>query len=99
MSLPQAASQTRGWFSWLESGTIRGRSCRRQRCLGSGHEFRVPASEGVGQLVVEHACPDLEQEVGASLRPAHLRLLTIRLLTTWLTADSTNAFEIASPAR
>src|SRR5438105_2161397 len=49
-------------------------SCR-QRCLGRGRELRIPASEGVGQLVVEEACPDLEQEVGTLRCPAHLLLL------------------------
>src|SRR6266849_3245283 len=59
----------------MESGTIRGRSCRRQRCLGRGHELRIPAAEGVAQLVIEDACPDLEQEVGTLRCPAHLLLL------------------------
>ena len=39
-----------------------------------GHKLRVPAAEGVGQLVVEDGCPDLEQEVDTSRRAAHLLL-------------------------
>ena len=56
----------------------------------SGARLRpgVPAVEVAGELVVEDAGADLEQEVGAAGRPAHLLLLTMRLLMTWLTADS-----------
>jgi hypothetical protein len=51
------------------------------------------------ELVIEGAGADLEQEVGAAGCPAHLLFLTVRLLMTWLTADSVNAVEMASPAR
>jgi hypothetical protein len=52
-----------------------------------------------GELVVEDAGADLEQEMGAAERPAHLLFLTMRLLMTWLTADPVKAVEMASPAR
>ena len=52
-----------------------------------------------GELVVEDVGADLEQEAGAAGCPAHLLFLTMRLLMTWLTADSVNAVEMASPAR
>jgi hypothetical protein len=55
--------------------------------------------EVVGELVVEDAGADLEQQVGAARGPAHLLFLTMRLAMTWLTTDSVNAVEIASPAR
>jgi hypothetical protein len=51
-----------------------------------------------GQVVVEDPGADLEQQVGAAGCPPHLLLLTMRLLITWLTADSVNAVEMASPA-
>src|SRR5216683_3766011 len=35
----------------------------------------VPAMEGVGEVVVQDACADLEQQVSASGCPAHLLLL------------------------
>ena len=46
-------------------------------------------------VVVEYPLRDLEQEVGASRRPAHLRL--DHALPHHLIADYTKAFEIASP--
>jgi hypothetical protein len=49
-------------------------------------------------LVVQHFGADLEQEVSALGRAAHLLLLIMRLLT-WLTVDSTKALEIVSPDR
>jgi hypothetical protein len=56
--------------------------------------------EVAGKLVVEDAGADLQQQVGAAWCPAHLLFfLTMRLLMTWLTADSVNAVEMASPAR
>jgi hypothetical protein len=55
--------------------------------------------EVADELVVEDAGADLQQEVGAAGCPAHLLFLTMRLLITWLTADSVTAVEMASPAR
>ena len=54
------------------------------------------SGEVAGKLVVESAGADLEQEVGAVV-PAHLLFLTVRLLMTWLTADSVDAVQMASP--
>jgi len=58
----------------MESGTFRG------RLRGERHEIQCPAEAGVpavevaGELVVEDTGADLEQEVGAAGRPAHLLL-------------------------
>jgi hypothetical protein len=53
--------------------------------------------EVTGQVVVEDRGADLE------VAPRGLQriccFLTIRLLTTWLTAGSTNELEMGSPAR
>jgi hypothetical protein len=60
---------------------------------------RIPAVEVGGQVVVEHPGADLEQQVGATGVQRICCFLTMRLLITWLTVDSTNAVEMASPAR
>jgi hypothetical protein len=60
------------------------------RCPG---EVGVPAVEVVGELVVEDSGADLQQRVSTAWGPAHLLLLTMRLLITWLTADSVNAVD------
>ncbi len=58
-----------------ESGT----NCGSSRChvllFRRRHEGWVPAAEVSGKVLVEHARSDLEQEMGPSLRPAHLLLL------------------------
>ncbi|GEM_PF-4529459 len=62
-------------------------------------EAGVPAVEVVGELVIEDAGADLEQEVGAAGCPTHLLFLYHALADDRLTADSVNAVEMASPAR
>lgn len=59
----------------------------------------MPAAEVVGQVVVEDPGADLEQQVGTAGVQRICCLLTIRLAITWLTADSTKALEMPSPAR
>jgi len=82
-----------------ESGTKCGRSSRQIPRFRRRHEGWVPAAEVSGQVVVERPGTDLEQEVCTSRDQRICCFFTIRLLTTWLTADSTKAFEIASPQR
>jgi hypothetical protein len=68
--------------------------------VGGVGEVGVPAVEVVGEVVVEDSGADLEQQVGSAGCPAHLLFFDqMRLLMTWLTADSTNAVEMVSPAR
>ena len=73
----------------------------RRGATGSGAWLKaaVPAAEVAGELVVQDASADLEQQVGAARGPAQLLFSTMRLAMTWLTADSVNAVEMASPAR
>lgn len=62
-------------------------------------EPEIPAGGVSGQVVVEYPGADLEQQVGTAQSPAHLLLLTMRLDTTWLMVDSTNAVEMVLPQR
>ena len=66
------------------------------RCSG---EVGVPAVEVVGELVVEDAGADLNEQMGTAWVQRICCFFTMRLLITWFTADSVNAVEIASPAR
>ena len=59
----------------------------------------MPAVKVADELVVEDASADLQHQVGATGCSARLLFFTMRLATTWLTADSVNAVEMASPAR
>ena len=83
----------------LESGTKWGRLRRERHGVRCSAEAGVPPVEVAGELVVEDAGAALEQEVGAAGVQRICCFLTMRLLITWLTADSVNAVEMASPAR
>jgi len=62
-------------------------------------KWGVPASVVVGEGVVEDPGADLQEQMGTEEVPAHLLLLTMRLLITWLTVHSTNEVEMASLVR
>jgi hypothetical protein len=40
-----------------------------------GLHSRIPANEGLSELVIEHLCPHLEEIVRAGLAPSHLLFL------------------------
>ncbi len=71
-----------------DSSPVTGRLRRERRGVRRPVEAGVPAAEVAGELVVEDAGTDLEQEVGAACGPAHLLFLTMRLLVTWPPAAS-----------
>jgi hypothetical protein len=82
---PERESGTkRGGYAACGCGLIRERS---SGTTGGSHR----------QVVVEDAGTDLEQEVGCPGPLAYF--FAIRLLTTWLTAASTNELEMGSSAR
>jgi hypothetical protein len=56
----------------LESGTKVGEATPRAPRVRRLVEAGVPAVKVAGELVVEDACTDLQQKVGAVLCPAHL---------------------------
>lgn len=53
------------------------------------NEARVPPVEVADQIVVEDTGTDLEEQVGSPGLQRICWRFTIRLFTTWLTADST----------
>jgi hypothetical protein len=95
-------SSVRGWLMLArlrgerdKLGELRGRGM----AVGRSGERWVPPVEVVGELVVEDPDTDLQQEVRATRGQRICCFLTMRLLTSWLTADSTNEVEMVSPAR
>jgi hypothetical protein len=42
---------------------------------GWGSESRIPLTEGLFPFIIQHPCPNLEQEMRSPLRPSHLLLL------------------------
>jgi hypothetical protein len=67
--------------------------------LGWAGECEVPADEVGGEVVVEDAGADLQEQVGAAGDQRICCFLTMRRLMTWLTAPSAVAVEIGSPQR
>ena len=62
-------------------------------------ESRIPPAKDVLPVTIEHACANLQQQVGAPMAQRICCFFTMRRLTTWFTVDSTNPVLIRSPLR
>ena len=76
-SLPRRL-RSEPWPRFAERGARKNRGLRGP-CLGLGRHGRVPAPDSSVPVLVQELRPDLQEQVSAALRPAHLLFLHVAL--------------------